>query len=59
MGRYAKAFVAALAAVSGSLVTALADDSISAGEWVVAVLAGLGALGVTWVVPNRPADPEL
>lgn len=53
MGKYAKAYAAALAAGSGVLVTALEDDRVTSGEWVLVALAVLGALGVTWAVPNR------
>ncbi|MEI5520646.1 hypothetical protein WB388_08530 [Streptomyces brasiliscabiei] len=59
VSRYAKAIVAALAAGSASLVTALNDDTVTASEGVTAVLAVLGALGITWFVPNRePKDPS-
>lgn len=53
MFKYAKAIVAALAAGAGTLGTALADDKVTTGEWVLVALAVLGALGVTWAVPNR------
>ncbi|HEY5986433.1 MAG TPA: hypothetical protein VIV12_08665 [Streptosporangiaceae bacterium] len=55
MGRYAKAIAAAVAAGAGALVTALADDAVSSGEWVTVGLAVLAALGVTYGVPNRSA----
>ncbi len=55
--RYAKAIASALAAGSASLVTALADDTLTTGEGITAALAVLGALGITWAVPNRePRD---
>jgi hypothetical protein len=53
LGRYAKAVVAAVAAGAGTLATALQDDTVTTGEWVLVGLAVLGALGVTWAVPNR------
>ncbi len=57
IAKYRKALVAALAAGSGTLLTALADDKITSGEWVLTGLAILGALGVTWAVPNKPDIP--
>lgn len=53
--RYAKAIVAAIAAGAASLGTALTDDRITSGEWVIAALAVLAALGVTYAVPNKQA----
>lgn len=49
----AKALVAAAAAAAGVLVTATADGSLSVGDIVTAVVAVLGALGVTYAVPNK------
>jgi hypothetical protein len=55
--RYAKALVSGIAAGAASLVTALTDSTITTGEGVTAVLAVLGALGITWATPNRePKD---
>ncbi|MFF0139651.1 hypothetical protein ACFYRN_24760 [Streptomyces sp. NPDC005227] len=51
--RYAKAIVAAVVAGSGSLATALNDGTVTTAEGVTALLAVLGALGITWAVPNR------
>lgn len=48
-----KAVVAGVAAGSASLGTAVQDGTLTAGEGVAAVLAVLGALGLTWYVPNR------
>jgi len=50
-----KAVVAALAAGAASLVTALDDSTITTQEGLTAAVAVLGALGLTWVVPNRQA----
>jgi len=58
VGRYAKAVVSALAAGSAAAVTAIGDDVIVTGEWVTIVLAVLGALGITYAVPNAPAEQE-
>ncbi|WP_242890307.1 hypothetical protein [Actinomadura litoris] len=58
LGSYAKSIVAAVVAGGGTLGTALADDTVSTGEWVGVALAALGALGVVWVVPNaRTSEP--
>lgn len=58
MSKYAKAIVAALIAALTSLSTALVDgnglDSVSDGQWVVAVIAFLTALTAVWAVPNTP-----
>ena len=53
-----KAVVAALAAGSASLVTALDDSTVTTQEGLTIAVAVLGALGLTWVVPNRTADPK-
>ncbi|WP_433363949.1 hypothetical protein [Streptosporangium sp. CA-115845] len=52
VGSFAKAIVAALAAGTGALAQAMADGVIVQGEWVTTALAVLGALGITYVVPN-------
>lgn len=52
IGSYAKAIVAALAAGTAALVQAMADGVIVQGEWVTVALAVLGALGITYAVPN-------
>ncbi|MFC9973527.1 hypothetical protein ACFVH6_21800 [Spirillospora sp. NPDC127200] len=64
IGRSAKAIVAAAAAGAGTLASVLDDDVITSGEWVMVALAVLGALGITWAVPNaavsdRPAPPHV
>lgn len=56
MGKYAKALVAALAAGLAALGTALADDTITRLEWVGVAVAVVGALGLTYAVPNKPAE---
>lgn len=56
VSKYAKAVVAALAAGTASLSTAMSDDMVTSGEGITAVLAVLGALGITYWVPNR--EPE-
>lgn len=54
VSRYWKAIVSGMAAGTASLATALNDGTVTAGEGVTVALAVLGALGVTWAVPNRP-----
>lgn len=55
IAKYWKAAVAAITAGTGTLGTALADDTITAAEGWVALTAVLAALGFTWAVPNRTA----
>ncbi|MGI5443835.1 hypothetical protein ACQEV4_42785 [Streptomyces shenzhenensis] len=55
---YWKAVVAAAAAGTASLSTALEDGTVTGQEAVTAVLAVLGALGLTWLVPNRQPDKD-
>jgi hypothetical protein len=50
-GRYGKAFVAVAGAALQALVPFLSEGRLTAGQWLIVMLAGLGALGVT-VVPN-------
>lgn len=50
---FAKAIVAAAAAATGTLVAVTGDGSVSTGDIVTVVLSVLGALGVTYVVPNK------
>jgi hypothetical protein len=57
VGSAAKAIVSAFAAGTASLVVAMGDNVIQTGEWVTVGLAVLGALGITYVVPNaRQSD---
>lgn len=58
VGRYAKAIVSALAAGSAAAVTAMGDGVIVTGEWVTIALAVLGALGITYVVPNAAQSEQ-
>jgi threonine/homoserine efflux transporter RhtA len=59
LGSYAKSIVAAVTAGGAALGTALADDTVTTGEWVGVALAVLGALGITYVVPNaKTSDPR-
>jgi hypothetical protein len=48
----AKAIASAVAAIGVVLISALADSSIDAGEWVQVITALLGA-GAVYAVPNR------
>lgn len=56
LGKIAKAVVAAAAAGAATLSVAAQDGSLSTGELVTLALAILGALGVTYAVPNRPEE---
>lgn len=60
MSLYLKAFVGALIAFLTALSTALVDDKsfsdITDGQWVVAVIALLGAFAAVWSVPNTPPE---
>lgn len=49
----AKAIAAAAAAATGTLVAVTADGSLNTGDVVTVVLSVLGALGITYVVPNK------
>jgi urea transporter len=55
VSKYWKAVAAGAAAGSASLATALGDGVLSTQEGLTAVAAVLGALGLTWAVPNRQA----
>ncbi|MET9702330.1 hypothetical protein [Streptomyces griseus] len=50
----AKAIVGGLSAGAAAAVTAVQDQAVTSGETVTIVLAVLGALGITYAVPNRP-----
>lgn len=52
----AKAVVAALSAGAAAAVTAVQDQAVTSGEVVTIILAVLGALGITYAVPNRQPD---
>lgn len=54
LGKVAKAIVAALAAAAGTLALATADGNVTTGDAVTVILSVLGALGVTYAVPNKP-----
>jgi hypothetical protein len=56
ISKYWKALVAGAVAASGALSTAAADNVITSGEVWLIVGALVGGLGLTWAVPNRPAD---
>ena len=58
ISKYWKAVVAAIVAGTGSLATALVDDTISAAEGWAAGVAVLVALGFTWAVPNKTTTEE-
>lgn len=58
VGKIAKALVAALAAGAASASVAVQDGTLSTGEGVTIALAVLGALGITWIVPNKEASEK-
>ncbi|MGW3024842.1 hypothetical protein [Streptomyces sp. NPDC001221] len=51
-----KAVVGGLAAGAAAAATAVQDGQVTAAEGITIALAILGALGVTWAVPNRPTS---
>lgn len=51
----AKSIVSGVAAGATATVTAVQDSQLTTGEGVTIVLAVLGAWGITYAVPNRPA----
>lgn len=55
---YAKAVAAAVAAGGTALGVAASNGGLNTGSVVSIVLAVLGALGVTYVVPNKDADAD-
>ncbi|MEU1122121.1 hypothetical protein ABZ371_00675 [Streptomyces sp. NPDC005899] len=55
----AKSLVAGLAAGATAAVTAVQDQVLTTGETVTIVLAVLGAWGITYAVPNRPATDRV
>ncbi|MGW1813268.1 hypothetical protein ACWCQM_06815 [Streptomyces sp. NPDC002125] len=55
----AKSLVAGVAAGATAAVTAVQDQVLTTGETVTIVLAVLGAWGITYAVPNRPAQDDL
>lgn len=57
MAPRAKAIGAALATLATGLVAAL-PDGVTVAEALALIIATLGAAGVTYAVPNRPAEPE-
>lgn len=54
----AKAIVGGLSAGAAAAVTAVQDQVVTSGETVTIVLAVLGALGITYAVPNRPSEVD-
>ena len=54
--RYGKFLVSVAAGAAGAAVMYLSDDKITTTEWLLIVLAGLGAVGVV-ATPNAPKKP--
>ena len=61
LGQFGKAAYGGVLAFLGSLVTVLVGDvgfgDITAGQWIIAVVAGLVAGGGVYGIPYKPA-PE-
>jgi uncharacterized protein YjdB len=58
VGSFAKALVAAVAAGAATLAAVTQDGGLDTGNVVTVVLSVLGALGVTYAVPNAgPSGP--
>lgn len=57
----AKALIAALvsflAAVAAALPDAVSLGSLSAAQWITAVVAGVVSLNIVWATGNKPAPP--
>lgn len=51
-----KAVVSGVAAGAAAAATAVQDGTVTTAEDITIVLAVLGALGITWAVPNRQTD---
>lgn len=54
IGLYAKAIVGAAMAAATTAISALADGSITGGEWATILVSFLVAVGAIWYVPNTP-----
>jgi len=50
----AKAFIGALVAFLTAIATALDNGSISAQEWVFALIALIAGFGAVFSIPNKP-----
>lgn len=57
MGKIAKAIIAAVTGGSGALVTALADGTITATEYVAAAATVVVAFFGVWATTNAPQEP--
>lgn len=55
---FAKAIVGGAAAGTAAAVTAVQDNVLTTGEGVTIALAVLGALGITYAVPNRQTSTQ-
>jgi hypothetical protein len=58
IARIAKSLVAGLAAGAAAAVPAMQDNVVTASEGLTIGLAMLGAWGLTYAVPNRPAEGD-
>lgn len=57
--RYAKAIVGAVLAALGSWQVAVADNGVTAQEWITVAIVFLATLAGVWVVKNTPTDEDL
>ena len=53
MKEYAKAIVSGFIATLTALAVSLNDGTITAQDWLYALIAGLVSLSAVWAVPNR------
>lgn len=56
---YAKAIAGALIAALSVLATALADGSVTSGEWIKTAIAFIVGLAAVYVVPNAAKNQPL
>lgn len=61
MKEYAKSFAAFVSAAAVPLAGALTESSdhgstVTSGEWLTSVVAGLVAAAAVWSIPNRPPE---
>ena len=55
---YYKAVAAALMAFLTAIGTSLDDGTLTAQDWVGAVIALVAGLGVVFAIPNKPGPPD-
>jgi drug/metabolite transporter superfamily protein YnfA len=55
---YYKAIAGAVVAFLTAISTSLDDGTLTAQDWIGAVIALVVGLGVVFVIPNKPAPPS-